>query len=51
MRLLRPVAAALAAVCFFVLFFILPASANILIEIDKAAQRMTVSQDGAQLYA
>ena len=51
MRLLRPVAAAFAAVCFFVLFFSLPASANILIEIDKAAQRMTVSQDGAQLYA
>ena len=47
MRLLRPVAAALAAVCFFVL----PAAANILIEIDKSAQRMTVSQDGAQLYA
>ena len=47
MRFLRPVAAAFAAVCFFVL----PAAANILIEIDKAAQRMTVSQDGAQLYA
>ena len=32
-------------------FLILPAAANILIEIDKSAQRMTVSQDGAQLYA
>ena len=30
--------------------FALPASAKILIEIDKSAQRMTVSQDGAQLY-
>ena len=28
----------------------LPASAKILIEIDKSAQRMTVSQDGEQLY-
>ena len=27
-----------------------PASAKLLIEIDKSAQRMTVSQDGAQLY-
>jgi hypothetical protein len=41
------VAAAFAAVCFFVL----PASAAIVIDIDKAAQRMTVSQDGVQLYA
>ena len=47
MRFLRPVAAAFAAVCFFSL----PAAASIVIEIDKAAQRMTVSQDGAQLYA
>ena len=29
----------------------LPASAKLLIDIDKSAQRMTVSQDGAQLYA
>ena len=47
MRVLRPVAAAFAAVCFVAL----PASANILIQIDKSAQQMTVSQDGAQLYA
>jgi hypothetical protein len=51
MRFLRPVAAAFAAAGFFVLFLILPAAANILIEIDKSAQRMTVSQNGAQLYA
>ena len=47
MRVLRPVAAAFAAVCFVAL----PASANILIQIEKSAQQMTVSQDGAQLYA
>ena len=46
MRLLRPFAAAIAAVCVLAL----PASAKLLIEIDKSAQRMTVSQDGAQLY-
>ena len=46
MRVLRPVAAAFAAVCFFVL----PAAASIVIEIDKSAQRMIVSQDGAQIY-
>jgi len=46
MRCLRPVAAAIAAVCLFVS----PAAAKILIEIDKSAQRMIVSQDGAQLY-
>src|SRR4051812_42306038 len=46
MRCLRPVAAAIAAVCLFAL----PAAAKILIEIDKSAQRMVVSQDGAQLY-
>jgi hypothetical protein len=51
MRFLRPAAAAFAAVGFLVLFSILPAAANILIEIDKSAQRMTVSQNGAQLYA
>ena len=50
MRFLRPAAAAFAAVGFLVLFSILPAAANILIEIDKSAQRMTVSQDGEQLY-
>ena len=46
MRFLRPLVAAFAAVCFFAL----PAAAKILIEIDKSAQRMTVSQDGARLY-
>ena len=46
MRFLRPVAAALAAVCISAL----PASAAIVIAIDKAAQQMTVSQDGARLY-
>jgi hypothetical protein len=46
MRLLRPVVAALAAVHLFAL----PAFAKILIEIDKAAQHMIVSRDGAQLY-
>jgi hypothetical protein len=46
MRLLRPFAAALAAACIFAA----PASAKILIEIDKSAQRMVVSQDGAMLY-
>ncbi len=28
-----------------------PASANVLIQVDKAAQRMTVSEDGALLYS
>ena len=46
MRFFRPFAAAVAAV----LVLALPASAKILIAIDKSAQRMTVSQDGAQLY-
>src|SRR4029077_7436772 len=46
MRYVRSVAVALAAICFLAL----PASAKILIEIDKSAQRMIVSQDGAQLY-
>ena len=46
MRLLRPLLAAMTAVCFLTL----PASAKLLIEIDKLAQRMTVSQDGAELY-
>jgi len=48
MRALRSVAAAFAAVCFFA---VLPASAAIVIDIDKSAQRMTVTQDGVQLYA
>jgi L,D-transpeptidase catalytic domain len=51
MRALRPVAAAFAAVCFFAVLSVLPASAAIVIDIDKSAQRMTVSQDGVQLYA
>jgi hypothetical protein len=46
MRCLRAFAAAIAAV----IFLALPASARLLIEIDKSAQRMTVSQDGAQIY-
>jgi hypothetical protein len=46
MRLVRPLLAAMAAVVFLAL----PASAKLLIEIDKSAQRMTVSQDGARLY-
>lgn len=49
MRILRPVVAAFAAAGLFVLSA-LPASARILIEIDKSTQRMTVSQDGMQLY-
>jgi hypothetical protein len=51
MRALRPVAAAFATVCFFAVLSVLPASAAIVIDIDKSAQRMTVSQDGVQLYA
>jgi hypothetical protein len=47
MRFLRVLAAALAAVCVFAA----PAGARLLIEIDKSAQRMTVSQDGARLYS
>ena len=46
MRFFRPFAAAVAAV----LVLALPASAKILIAIDKSAQRMIVSQDGEQLY-
>ena len=46
MRFLRPFVAALAAV----IMLAWPASARILIAIDKSAQRMTVSQDGEQLY-
>jgi hypothetical protein len=44
--MLRPLAAAVLAACFFAL----PASAALLIEIDKSAQVMTVTQDGARLY-
>jgi hypothetical protein len=46
MRFVRSVVMALAAL----LLFAPSAFAKILIEIDKSAQRMTVSQDGAQLY-
>jgi hypothetical protein len=46
MRFVRPVVAALAAL----LLFAPSAFAKIVIEIDKSAQRMTVSQDGAELY-
>ena len=38
MRFLRPVAAAFVTVCLFAL----PAAANILIQIDKSTQQMTV---------
>ena len=50
MRCLRAFAAAIAAVVLFALSATLPASAKLLIEIDKSAQQMIVSQDGAQLY-
>ena len=46
MGFLRVLAAAVAAVCAFAV----PASAKLLIHIDKSAQRMTVSHDGARLY-
>ena len=46
MRLVRPVVAALAVL----LLFAPSAFAKIVIEIDKSAQRMTVSQNGEQLY-
>jgi hypothetical protein len=46
MRILASFAPALAAA----LFLTSPASAKLLIEIDKTSQRMTVSQDGARLY-
>lgn len=49
MRTLRPVVAAFVAAGLLV-FGALPAGARILIEIDKSSQRMTVSQDGVQLY-
>ena len=50
MHCLRAFAAAIAAVVVFAIPAALPASAKLLIEIDKSAQRMIVSQDGAQLY-
>ena len=40
------IVAAIAAACIFVG----PASAKLLIEIDKTSQRMIVSQDGSRLY-
>ena len=46
MRFLRALVAALAAV----MVLAWPASARIVIAIDKSAQRMTVSQDGERLY-
>ena len=46
MHLLRRLLTAIAAVVCLAL----PASAKLLIEIDKSAQRMIVSQDGARLY-
>ena len=46
MRFLRALVAAIAATCFFAF----PAAAKLLIEIDKSAQRMIVSQDGARLH-
>jgi hypothetical protein len=49
MRLLRPVLAALVAVCALVVAAI-PASARLMIEIDKSAQRMTVSLDGEPIH-
>jgi hypothetical protein len=48
MRLVRPFAVAFTAGLFALLT--LPASAKLLIEIDKSAQRMTVSQDGGHLF-
>src|SRR6195952_4410888 len=49
MRIMRLVAAALAGVVF-VAAAALPASAKLLIEVDKSTQRLTVSQDGARIY-
>ncbi len=46
MRILRFVVMAIAALCVLAP----PASAKLLIEIDKSTQRMTVSQDGMHLY-
>jgi hypothetical protein len=49
MRTIRPVAAACVAACALA-FTALPARANLLIEVDKSTQTMTVSEDGARLY-
>src|SRR6186997_2814453 len=51
MRVLRPLVRPVLAAMVALSLFAPPASARILIEIDKSAQRMTVFQDGAQLYA
>jgi hypothetical protein len=48
MRILRSAMAAVAIAC--ALGVSAPASAGLLIEIDKSTQQMTVSQDGALLY-
>ena len=48
MSLVRPIAVAFAA--GLLALSTLPASASLLIEIDKSSQRMTVSQDGAHLF-
>ena len=47
MRYARPAAAAIVALCLSAI----PASAKLLIEIDKSVQRMTVSEDGTRLFA
>jgi len=50
MRCLRLVAAAFAAICIFALAA-LPASARLVIDIDKSTQRMTVSLDGEAIHS
>jgi hypothetical protein len=49
MTLLRRFGAPLAGVFLF-MFAALPASARLLIEIDKSSQHMTVSQDGVRIH-
>src|ERR1041385_1320440 len=49
MHHIRPLGAALAAALLFALDA-LPASASLLIEIDKSSQQMTVSRDGRDIY-
>jgi L,D-transpeptidase catalytic domain len=49
MRFVRPVVAALAAVCVLA-FTALPASARLVIQIDKSSQRMTISLDGETIH-
>lgn len=49
MRLIRLFGATLAGAFLFALGA-LPASARLLIEIDKSSQQMTVSQDGREIY-